>query len=86
MIVRNSSSDPSHKAIDIIIMQFGAAVTTTEDRRKKKLDPNAQRLLLELATVNEIQKKIDYANAFVLRSFSLKRLEMEQQQGEGEQG
>jgi hypothetical protein len=38
---------------------------------KSRLNPGAQRLILERATVNRIQGDIDYVNAFLLRSFRL---------------
>jgi hypothetical protein len=38
---------------------------------KTKLNPGAQWLILEKETVNRIRGRIDYANAFLLRSFRL---------------
>jgi hypothetical protein len=48
-------------------------------KKQQLLDPNAQRLILELATVNRIQNEVAYANAFDLRSFKL-YLRMEEEE------
>jgi hypothetical protein len=46
------------------------------NKPKSRLNPGAQRVILENAVVNRIRGEIDYANAFLLRSFRLS-LEME---------
>jgi hypothetical protein len=51
-----------------------------DKKKKQQLDPNAQRLILELATVNRIQNEVACANAFDLRSFKL-YLKMEEESG-----
>jgi hypothetical protein len=38
---------------------------------KRRLNPDAQQLILEKAVVNRIRGEVDYANAFLLRSFRL---------------
>jgi hypothetical protein len=43
----------------------------TKKPQKSRLDLDAQRLILENAIVNRIRGEIDYANAFLLRSFRL---------------
>jgi hypothetical protein len=50
------------------------------DKKKKKnqLNLDAQRLIVELATVNRIQNEVAYANAHKLRSFKL-YLKMEEE-------
>jgi hypothetical protein len=53
----NNSSD-IHKPIDAL-------------NRAKRLNPRAQRLILENSIVNKIRGEIDYANAFLLQSFRL---------------
>jgi hypothetical protein len=52
------------------------------DKKKKKnqLNQDAQRLILELATVNRIQNEVAYANAHDLRSFKL-YLKLEEEGG-----
>lgn len=46
--------------------------------RKERLNPEAQRIIREIAVVNRIQGEVDQANAFDLRSLRLRlRLEME---------
>jgi hypothetical protein len=46
-------------------------------KSKKKLDPNAQQIILENAIVKRIQNEVFRANAFDLRNFRL-RLVMEE--------
>lgn len=56
-------------------------ISDLADKKKKQpLNPDAQRLILELTTVNRIQNQVDYANAFDLRSFKL-YLKMESEDG-----
>jgi hypothetical protein len=45
--------------------------TASTKKPKSKLNPDAQWLILEKDTVNRIRGQIDYANAFLLRSFRL---------------
>jgi hypothetical protein len=53
------------------IKHFCTEAATTTKRQNIRLNPNAQRLILENAAVNRIKGDIDYANAFLLRSFRL---------------
>jgi hypothetical protein len=53
---------------------FRAAASS--NKPKRRLNPGAQWLILEKDTVNRIRGQIDYANAFLLRSFRLS-LQME---------
>jgi hypothetical protein len=53
------------------IKRFCTEAATTTKRQKIRLNPNAQKLILENATVNKIKGEIDHANAFLLRSFRL---------------
>jgi hypothetical protein len=48
---------------------FRAAASANKPNRK--LNPSAQRLILENAIVNRIKGDVDYANAFLLRSFRI---------------
>jgi hypothetical protein len=48
----------------------------SSNKKKDRLDPHARQLILENSTVNRIKGEIDYANAFLLRSFKLS-LQME---------
>lgn len=43
----------------------------TANNKQKKLNRNAQWLILENETVNRIKCEVHYANAFLLRSFKL---------------
>jgi hypothetical protein len=42
-----------------------------EKQKQRRLNPGAQRIIMENSTVNKIRGEIDYANAFLLRSFRL---------------
>jgi hypothetical protein len=55
----------------------GFYANKNRQRRQGRLNPRAQQVLLENATVNRIKGEIDYANAFIFRSFRL-RLSMEE--------
>ncbi|MFL6401689.1 MAG: hypothetical protein ACJ71K_12105 [Nitrososphaeraceae archaeon] len=68
MIIQGNDKD-SHKLF--------CAAHTTAKKPKSRLSPDAQRLILENATVNRIKGDVDYANAFLLRSLRL-RLQMEE--------
>lgn len=61
------------------IQQLGAASSSVDEKKRKKerLNPDAQHAILEIATLNEIQNKVAYGNAFIFRSFRIKPLEME---------
>ena len=52
-------------------------IAASTNKPKSTLNPGAQWLLLEDQTVNRIKRDVDYANAFLLRSFRLS-LQMEE--------
>ena len=69
MIIKGNNKD-RHKLFSAAADEdtAGVGVTTTK-KQKRRLNPNAQRLILENSTVNGIKGEIDYANAFLLRNF-----------------
>jgi hypothetical protein len=77
MIIKGNNKD-RHKLFSAAADEdtAGVGVTTTK-KPKRRLNPDAQRIILENATVNRIRGDIDYANALLLRSFRLS-LRMEQ--------
>jgi hypothetical protein len=60
-------------------IKMSTQVYSNSKRPKRKLNPDAQWLILEKDTVNKIKDQIDYANAFLLRSFRLS-LKMEEEE------
>ena len=48
-------------------------------KNKKRLNPDAQQLILEISTVDALQAAVQHANHFILRSFKL-HLAMEVEQ------
>jgi hypothetical protein len=42
-----------------------------KEKKRQSLNPDAQWLILETATVNDLKNRVDYANSSIFRSFRL---------------
>jgi hypothetical protein len=75
MIVKDNSFHRSDKSIAPVSERNSSYRT----KKRKNVNPDTQRLLLENSIVNKLQNEVAHANTFDLRSFRL-RLEMEEEE------